>query len=124
MASMSASSMGSSGCACGHLAAEVFVGEHQRTVHKVAEDGHQLVIVLRLKITPRKFTVFSLGQNGAEGVAQDVFFARKFIQVLVQPHRPVATGRYFFVLLGSEIHWPARFRAARSRRGGAVLWER
>ena len=77
-------------CGFRHLSAVVLVAEHEDALHEVADDGHQLVVVLVLEILPRELAVLELGEDGGKRVAQLVLPVRPALDVLVQPHRPVA----------------------------------
>ena len=53
----------------GNLPVEVLRGEDEGTVHEVAEDGYQLIVVACLEVTPREVVVLRLGGIGREDVA-------------------------------------------------------
>ena len=52
----------------------------------------QLVVVLVLEVLPGELAVLELREDGSQRIAQFVLPARPALDVLVQPHRPVAAG--------------------------------
>ena len=77
----------------GHNAVVVLLREHQRAVHEVAEDRHQLVVVASLEVLPSEVVILGLGGICAQHVAQNVLLTGELIEVLVQPYSPIARGR-------------------------------
>ena len=73
-------------------AVEVFVGEHERAVHEVAENRYQLIVVASLEIAPREVVILGFGSIGSEHIAQHILLAGEIHKILMQPHRPVARG--------------------------------
>ena len=63
--------------ASGHHPTPVFLGELKRTVHEVAVDGHQFVVVAVLEILPSEVVVFGLRSVGGEHIAQHILFSRQ-----------------------------------------------
>ena len=59
----------------GYLAFEVFVGQHEGTVHEVSVYGYQFIIITCLKVFPCKVIVLCFRSVGGEYVAQYVLFA-------------------------------------------------
>ena len=80
-----------------HFAFVVLLRELERTIHKVAINGHEFVVVARLKIRPREIVVLRFRRIGSEHIAQNVLFSGKILEIFVQPHRPVARGGDFVV---------------------------
>ena len=76
--------------ALGHVAFVVFLRELEGTVHEVAVDGHQFVVIARLEVGPREVVVLRFGGIGREHVAQHVLFAGEVHEIFVEPHGPVA----------------------------------
>ena len=74
----------------GNHSVPVFLGELQRTVHEVAVDSHEFVVVAVLEILPGEVVVFGLGGVGGEHVAQHILFAGEVNEIFVEPNSPVA----------------------------------
>ena len=87
----------------GHPSGKIFVREHNGTVHKVAQNGHQLIVVASLEIAPGEIVVFGLGGIGCEHIAQHILLAGELGQIFMQPHRPVAAGGDFVTLQIQEL---------------------
>jgi len=66
------------------------LSEYQRTVYEIAKNSNQFVIIPCLKIFPGKIVVFGFRSVGCEYIFQYIFLAREIVEVLVQPHCPVA----------------------------------
>ena len=81
----------------GHHAVVVFLRQLQGAVDEVAIDGHEFVVVARLKVLPGEIIVARFGRIGREDVAQHILLARHIHEVFVEPYGPVARGRYFIV---------------------------
>ncbi len=77
-----------------HLPFEMLMGERQCPVDEVSEDGDQFIVVAGLEITPRKVVIFCFGRIHRQHVTQDILLAGEVLQILMQPHRPIAGGRY------------------------------
>ena len=75
------------------FSAVVFLREHNGAVHKVAQNGNQLVVVAGLKILPREVVVLGFRCVGREYIAQNVLFSREIDQILVEPNSPVLRSR-------------------------------
>ena len=85
-----------------HFAFVVFLRELERTIHKVAINGHEFVVVARLKIRPREIVVLRFRRICGEHIAQHVLFSGEILEIFVQPHRPVARGGDFVVFQVEE----------------------
>ena len=79
------------------------MGEHQRAVDKVAQNGHKLGIVLQLEILPCEIVVLGFGGIAAQCVPEYILLAGEFFQIFVQPHSPVAGGADFVALKVEEL---------------------
>ena len=86
-----------------NLAIEILLGQHQRTVDKVAVDSHKLIVIARLKIGPSKVIILGLRRIRGQHIAQDILFAREIHKVLVEPYSPVARGRDLVALEVEEL---------------------
>ena len=82
---------------------EVFLCELQRTVHEVAIDGHELVVVAVLEVLPCEVVVLRLRRIGGKNVAQHVLLAGEIDEVFVEPHCPVARCGNLVVLKIEEL---------------------
>ena len=71
----------------------ILLRQHQRTIDKVAENSHQLVVIASLEVLPREVVILRFGRIGAQHVAQNVLLAGELIEVLVQPYGPITRGR-------------------------------
>ena len=76
--------------ACRNNAVPVFLCKLQRTVDEVAVDAHQLAVVALLEVFPCEIVVLCLGRVGGEHIAQHILLAGQFLEVFVEPYRPVA----------------------------------
>ena len=83
--------------------AVVLVREDHHTVYEVAQDSDQLAVVAVLEIPPGEVVVLGFGSGSDERIAQDVLFARKIDQILVQPYGPVARGGQLVALQVEEL---------------------
>ena len=82
----------------GHTTFVVFLRELKGAVHEVAVNGHQFIVVARLKISPSEIVVLRFRCIGGEHVAQHVLLAGEIHEIFVEPHRPVARSGDFVVL--------------------------
>src|SRR5690606_1562317 len=74
------------------LSTVILVAEHHHALHEIADDGDELVVVLVLEILPRELAVLLLRYDARQAIAQLILPVRPTLDVLVQPHRPVAAG--------------------------------
>ena len=84
-------------------ATEIFVGEHHGAVHEIAEYGHEFAVVALLEVGPGEVVVLCFRGVCRQHVAEHVLLAREVAQILVEPHRPVAGGRYLVILEIEEL---------------------
>ena len=70
------------------------MGQHHRTVHEVAEDGHQFGIVAGLELFPAEVIVLGLGCVGGQHVTKHILLAREILHILVRPYGPAAGSGY------------------------------
>ena len=87
----------------GHNTVEVFARQHECTVDKVAEDGHQLVVVAGLEIFPGKIVVLRLGRVGGKHIAEHILLAGQFVEVFVEPYGTVLRRRDLVALEVQEL---------------------
>ena len=85
-----------------HFAIVVLLRELERTIHKVAINGHKFVVVARLEISPGEIVVLRFRRICCEHIAQHVLFSGEILEIFVQPHRPVARGGDFVVFQVEE----------------------
>ena len=88
---------------CRHLAAKIFVGEHQCAVYEVAKYCHQLVVVASLEVLPCEIVVLGFRSIGSEHIAQHVLLAGEVVEIFVQPHSPIARSGNLVALEVEEL---------------------
>ena len=77
--------------------------ENHGTVHEIAQNRNQLIVVAGLEILPCEVVVLGLGSVGCQRVAQCVLLAGEVPEVFVKPYGPVARGRYLVILQIEEL---------------------
>ena len=87
----------------GDFTLEILLGQDNRPVDEIAQDGHQLAVVSLLEILPGEVVILCLGSVGAKHVAKRVLLAGELIDIFIEPDRPVAGGRDFVALKVEEL---------------------
>ena len=68
----------------------ILLGELEGTIHKVAINSYELVVITILEILPSEVIILSLRSVGCQYIAQYILLARHIYQILVEPYSPVA----------------------------------
>ena len=64
--------------------------KHHHAVHKIAQNGHQLIIHPRLVVEPGKIAVLTFRCDGRQHIPQFILSAGQIHQIFMQPNRVIS----------------------------------
>ncbi len=70
----------------------ILIKSEMRRGNEIAKNGNKLVVVTSLKIFPGKIIVLGFRRICRQSISQYILHIRKFLQIFMQPNRPVFGG--------------------------------